>query len=182
MVSRLLHTFSETHWSAIPSRASVGAMAALVAFIAYAMTAWGWVPLLSGATLLIHEAGHPIFGILSERLMVYGGSMLQLIFPLAFAWHFHRQSHALGYCFAWAWEASSLRNVGIYAADARAQGLPLVGAGDRLHDWAEILGRWGWLAADHWIGYLFGCLAWVILAGVSWLLLRLWAQSPSKRF
>ena len=33
-------------------------------------------------------------------------------------------------------------------ADARAQLLPLVGNGDRLHDWAEIFGRWKTLPMD----------------------------------
>ena len=47
-----------------------------------------WVWFLDGANLLFHEAGHPIFGLLSDDLMVYGGTLGQLVFPLAVSWHF----------------------------------------------------------------------------------------------
>lgn len=183
MWSRFFNTFTPSYWNDIPPRLAIGAMAVVVVFIAYAMSAWGWVPLLSGTTLLIHEAGHPIVGMLmGENMMVYGGTIFQLVFPLVFAWHFCRQNQALGYCFAWTWEASSLRNVGIYAADAKTQGLPLVGNGDRLHDWNEILGRWGWLNADHFVGFIFTCLAWVVLAAVAWLMFRLWMEAKPEKF
>jgi hypothetical protein len=173
-----LNTFTSSYWKSIPPRVAVVSMGGVVIFIAYAMSVWGWVPLLSGTTLLIHEAGHAIVGVLmGEKMMVYGGTIFQLGFPLVFAWHFCRQNQALGYCFAWAWEASSLRNVGIYAADAKTQGLALVGKGDRLHDWGEILGRWGWLSADQVVGGIFTCLGWVVLALVAWLMVRLWMEA-----
>ena len=35
----------------------------------------GFVVPLDFANLLFHEAGHPIYGILSERLAVYGGTL-----------------------------------------------------------------------------------------------------------
>jgi hypothetical protein len=178
MWSTFIETFKPDYWESIPPKIAIGAMAGLMIFIVYAMTAWGWVPLLSGTTLLIHEAGHSIIGlVMGERMMIYGGTIFQLMFPLVFAWHFGRQRHAMGYLFAWVWEASSFKNVAIYAADARLQALPLVGNGDRIHDWNDILGRWGLLNADQFVGFIFASIAWVIIAGAAWLMVRLWIES-----
>ena len=54
--------------------AAVGLLLACHAF-------WGWVPILDSANLAFHEAGHPIFGLFSSRLMVYGGTLMQLLLP-----------------------------------------------------------------------------------------------------
>ncbi len=52
---------------------------------------WGWVPILDSANLAFHEAGHPLFGILSDRLMVYGGTLMQLLMPGICAFEMRRQ-------------------------------------------------------------------------------------------
>jgi len=106
--------------------------------------------------------------------MVYGGSMFQLIFPAVFAWHFARHDQVLGYCFALGWEAASLHNLGRYIADARAQELPLVGNGDRIHDWNEILGRWNLLRWDHVLGGSLSVAGWPLIACCFFMLLGLW--------
>jgi hypothetical protein len=110
----------------------------------------GWVFLLDGANLALHEAGHPVVGLFSERLMVYGGTIFQLLFPALFAHHFWRRRQAPGFAAMLLWLAESLMNVGRYMKDARAQALPLVGGGE--HDWTEIFGRFGVLAHDVGIG------------------------------
>lgn len=182
MLGTFIKTLEPDYWEEIPSKAAIAGMASLMVFIAYTMCFHGWVPLLSGTTLLIHESGHPIIGfILGDRMMVYGGTIFQLFFPLMFAWHFSKQSHSLGYVFGWIWEASSLINVGIYAADARSQSLTLVGNGDRIHDWNDILARWGLLNLDKLIGNLFMFSAWVIFIAMSYLLVRLWFASSTFR-
>ena len=56
----------------------------------------GWVPLLDSANLALHEAGHPLVGIFSARATVYGGTLFQLVFPLAAAWHFRRAGNPVG--------------------------------------------------------------------------------------
>ena len=146
-------------WGKKPSRASCAAMMAYLAFVAWGMKT-GWVPLLDSCTLIIHEAGHPILGMLSERLMVYGGSLFQLLFPACFLVPFYKQGEPLGFIFAASWVGASFHNLGIYIADARSMELPLVGNGDRIHDWNFILDSWGRL---HWDGPLSGLaflLAW----------------------
>lgn len=127
------------------ARGAVIAFAALCLGFHYLSEA-SWVPILDSANLALHEAGHPLVGLFSSRLMVYGGTFFQLVFPVAVAMHFRRQGHRVGQAVAQVWLGESLLNVARYMGDARAQILPLVGGGER--DWTEILGRWGMLHAD----------------------------------
>lgn len=131
------------------------------------VTADQWVFLLDHVNLVIHEAGHPIVALLSERLAVYGGTIFQLAVPLLFALHFHRRRESLGWVASWLWLGASLMNVARYMRDARARRLPLVGGGE--HDWAEIFGRWGVLSSDVAIGNLVQLLGLAVIAGaVMW--------------
>ena len=134
-------------------------------------TADRWVFLLDHATLAIHEAGHPIVGIFSSRLAVYGGTIFQILFPLLFVHHFWRQRQSLGYTASWLWLGASVLNVARYMKDARAQELPLVGGGD--HDWTEIFSRWNVLASDVRIGGLFSLLGvGICLVALVWLWMK----------
>jgi len=128
----------------------------------------GWIPLLDSANLAFHEAGHPIIGAFSDRLMVYGGTIFQLAFPAVVAIHFARRGEPAGLAMAVVWLGENLLNVARYMADARAQELPLVGGGE--HDWTEIFLRWGVLAKDvkiagftRWLGYalMVGAVVWL---------------------
>ncbi|MEW5930813.1 MAG: hypothetical protein AB1941_25410 [Gemmatimonadota bacterium] len=107
--------------------------------------AWRFI---DGVNLLLHEAGHPVFGFFGEFLAVLGGTLMQLLFPLAFAAHFHRSGQPFAAAVSLAWTGESLFNVARYAADARARVLPLVGGDDAGHDWAYLLGRTGLLESD----------------------------------
>lgn len=161
---RALGTLTASYWEKCPSQQELIGLALVLIFMSVKMSVDGWVPLLDWATLTIHEAGHPIIGLLlGQNLMVYGGSLFQLLFPMVFAVHFVRQNQAAGYCFSIAWEASSLHALGRYVADARAQELPLVGNGDRIHDWNEILGRWNLLNYDHVLGNFLYLCCWMLM-------------------
>ncbi len=158
------------------------AFAAVAGFAAVCLAfhlAMGWVPLLDSANLALHEAGHPLVGILSSRLGVYGGTIFQLAFPLAAAWDFRRRGHAPGVAACGVWLGENLLNVARYMADARAGELPLVGGGD--HDWLEIFTRWGLLAHDTRIAGLTRVLAVaVIAASLAWLYRR-WREQAGAR-
>ena len=131
----------------------------------------GWVPILDSANLALHEAGHPLVGLFSGRAMVYGGTLFQLAFPLAAAWHFYRAVHPAGYAASLVWLGENLFNIARYMADARSQLLPLVGGGD--HDWTEIFGRWGVLHLDGRIaGLTRGIASLLIFWAVFWLFRR----------
>jgi len=102
---------------------------------------------LDGVNLLIHEAGHPVFAILGEFMGFAGGTLMQLIIPAAFSFHFLREGKPFQALLLLFWLGQSLLNVSVYAADAQDMDLPLFGAGDRIHDWNWMLGTLGWLGA-----------------------------------
>lgn len=130
----------------------------------------GWVWVLDTFTLMLHEAGHPILGIVSDRAMVYGGTVFQLLFPWLTLRHFSKLQQTDGIAVAWYWIAASLHNVGIYMADARAKELPLLGGLDPeySHDWSEIFGRWHLTRFDTFIGNTVMLIAWLILIRTIW--------------
>lgn len=155
-------------------------LAGVLAFAAiclgfHAFSEDGWVPLLDSANLALHEAGHPLVGLFSERAAVYGGTLFQLLFPLAAAWHFRRQQNAAGFAAALVWLGENLLNIARYMADARDQLLPLVGGGD--HDWTEIFLRWGVLRGDTRIANFTRLLAVLLIAAALIWLWRRWREA-----
>ena len=61
----------------------------------------------------------------------------------------------------------------MYIKDARSEQLPLVGGGE--HDWAMLLGQWGWLQRDQALGgavYLLGALFYAAAIIGGWMLLQ----------
>ncbi len=128
----------------------------------------GW-NFLSGVDLLIHEAGHPVFGLLGEFLAAAGGTIMQLLFPVAFIVYFARRRDFHSASVALWWVAQNLWGISIYAGDARAQELPLLNDGE--HDWGYMLDRLQLLAHDQGIarGIFFAgfmCYAAAILIGL----------------
>jgi len=127
--------------------------------------------------LVIHEAGHVIFGIVgNELLMVLGGSLMQVLMPLilmiAFLW---KRDFFAAAAMCW-WAGQSLVDVAPYINDARMLQLPLLGGGTGReiegHDWEFILTRLGCLNADIYLAR--GVLA----AGRAWMLMALaWAAT-----
>jgi len=142
-------------------------------------TILGWITVLAGAgilysghaklrqllfpldwfDLMIHEAGHPVFGLLGSRwLMFAGGTLMQLLMPVLFFFSFLRRSQPKSSDFCMFWFGFNFLGIGPYLADARAQALPLIGGGE--HDWAYLLDSVGLLAYDTKIGALavgLGC-------------------------
>lgn len=139
----------------------------------------GWIPLVDGANLIFHEAGHPLFGILGwEPLTILGGTLMQLLVPLLVAGSFWIRREVAGTAVAGFWCFENLLNIARYVGDARAQVLPLVGGGE--HDWGNLLGRWGILAQDTTLATLLRATGWLgMLACWGWLLWR-WLQCKRK--
>jgi hypothetical protein len=125
----------------------------------------GW--LLSGVDLAVHETGHLVFAPFGELAGFAGGTLLQLLMPAAFVAYFLRRGERHSASVALWWIAQNLWNVSVYAGDARAESLPLVGGGE--HDWAYLLGRFGWLEHDAGVarGFHFAGVL-VYLAAVCW--------------
>ena len=160
-----------------PRRVTLGGFLGVASFAVYIVFARmksgeDWVPILDSANLAFHEAGHPLVGLLSARLMVYGGTLFQLIFPALVAWHFRRRGEPVGWAFGLVWLGENLLNVARYMADARAHLLSLVGGGE--HDWSEIFSRWGVLAADTRIAGFTAFLGWSLMLAALARLFRDW--------
>jgi len=120
--------------------------------------------------LLPHEAGHFFFRFFGEWMMYAGGSLMQLIFPGFF----------IAYCLTnglrpWlqcslGWLGQSFIDVSVYAADAQARSLPLIGGiGRENHDWWNMLIMTGTLHHTELIAGLLvaaGILVWVVMLAV----------------
>ena len=105
---------------------------------------------LDGVNLLVHEAGHLIFGAGPQTVAVAGGTILQLLFPLLFAWYFWRRGRSFEGAVCGVWASESLMYTARYLGDAQAQELPLIGG--HIHDWNYLLGQAGLLEHAEGIG------------------------------
>ncbi len=179
MLEPFLERLRETHasdWQPVAS----GGLIAWALFCAWILwfshTGDRWVPLLDGANLAFHEAGHPLFGLLGERLEVYGGTLGQLVFPVAALCVFWRRREAVSTAVCVAWLADNLFNIARYMGDARAKLLPLVGGLDPeySHDWDIILRRWGLLNLDTTLALVLRCAGWALILCAGIWLLRRW--------
>jgi hypothetical protein len=163
-------------WPPLGAAAAIGAMLFVLWLLVRASTGDRFVPIVDHANLVFHEAGHLIVGLVSDRLSVYGGTVGQLVFPLATAWHFARRRHPLGFALTAGWACESMRNVATYVGDARALELPLIGGLDPAthHDWREILTRWGLLEVDTTLALVISVAAWVAGLALCFWLMRRW--------
>ncbi|MDB6036257.1 MAG: hypothetical protein JWM99_98 [Verrucomicrobiales bacterium] len=139
----------------------------------------GFVFLLDSANLLFHEAGHPFFGLISNRLAVYGGTLGQLTFPIALIISFWHKREPITFAASVIWFFENFLNIARYMADSRTLLLPLVGGGE--HDWNEIFFRWTLLSNDTFIATLVKAIGWIGIGGtVGWLFWRGW-QDRNRR-
>jgi hypothetical protein len=160
------------------ARLALALMLALLAWSAF-RNEYGYVPLLSDIDLAIHEFGHMLFmpfGIqfLGNTMMILGGSLTQVAFPLIFFGYFMRKhADAPRDLFAamvclW-WSGINLLSVAIYCADSRAGQLMLIdgstGQESDGHDWNNLLTRWGLLEHDTGIARGMRAIAWLMCVG-----------------
>ncbi len=164
----------------------VGLLAALYfLWCAYDPLTWR---LLDGVDFLIHEAGHPIFGIFGEFIGVAGGSLMQVLVPLAFFGYFLYKKHYYSASFVLFWVGQSLLNVYVYARDAVAMQLVLnsglTGSEGGFHDWNYLLDATGMLAHTIQVAALFRILgtAAIILAIAGCVRFSMKGKSSESRF
>jgi len=112
---------------------------------------------LDGVNLLFHEAGHVFFGVFGRTMQFLGGTLGQLVFPIATAVHFRREGKAFDSAVCLLWLGESLMYAGVYIADAQRRALPLIN--DGIHDWWWLLSRWGALGAAETLGTLVHLVA-----------------------
>ena len=115
----------------------------------------GHYGLIDNADLVIHEAGHAFFYFFGRFIYTAGGTLMQIILPSLIVWYFYRNSYKTGVQFSLLWLGQNQINISVYAADARAQRLPLLGGHNVYHDWHYMLGHLNLLNYDQEVGYLF---------------------------
>lgn len=114
--------------------------------------------LFDGITLGFHEMGHAFFLWSGNRILTAaGGTLFQLGVPLgAAAYLAWKQRDPFGAVVCLFWLGTALVGAGVYAADARAQELPLVSPFGPVdvdsHDWTVVLMKFGILSRDREIG------------------------------
>lgn len=123
----------------------------------------GEFTLLDNADLVIHEAGHLFFYFFGKFIYTFGGTFMQIFLPSLIAWYFLKEYYRTGAQFALMWLGQNLINISVYAADAQAKSLQLLGGNKVYHDWGYMLSALNIVKYDTEVGYFFFGLAMLVL-------------------
>lgn len=127
----------------------------------------GW-HLIDNVDLIFHEAGHAIFWPLGWTMSVAGGSLLQMLVPLALFAVFFRGRQLFSAAVMLYWAAISTASVAVYAGDAVLRRLPLITGDAEGHDWNNLLSHFGLLRQTKLIaGIIFGAAVVFLCAGLA---------------
>lgn len=166
-------------WKPVSKIAGIAWLFVYALFLLYAVLSAPNFLFLDFANLAIHEAGHPLFSPFGYTMTILGGTLAELIAPLACFSYFFLKRETTGAAFCTFWFFENFLYIGTYMADARALELPLVGSGD--HDWNILFGQWGWLRYDVSIGHTTRFLGWFGMIGVlAWLAFRAWRSASDE--
>lgn len=117
---------------------TIGVSVASLYSIYYASTYTQWY-FIDYTNIIFHEAGHVIFMILGEFIAICMGSGLQILLPFLIAIYFFINHQKISATVCLMWVGINLINVSVYAGDAIAMQLPLLGGDSVVHDWNYIL-------------------------------------------
>ena len=163
--SLIAHIAEGRWWNGDWIRLSVALLTSMY-FLFVALTPGAW-HFMDFVNLLIYEAGHMIFIPFGEFMHILGGSLFQVVFPMLYIGYFYLRRDYFSASLLVFWVGENLINVSVYASDAVAMQLPLLGEDASGHDWHNILGMLHLLHATGAIGfsiYIAGAIT--ILAGV----------------
>ncbi len=150
-VANLTHGVSEfKHW--------ISSIVFLPICLYFVLT-HGQYTLMDSVDLIIHEAGHFFFGFFGTFIHFAGGTLMQILLPSILVYHFYAHDYLLGTQVSLFWLGHNLLNISVYAADARARQLPLLGGDNVQHDWWTMLSMLNMLEYDQLIGGFFFVLA-----------------------
>ncbi len=122
----------------------VGVTVVLAVYGIAILAAPGSWSVIDNINLPVHETGHLIFAPFGDTLQLLGGTLLQLLFPLAFAAYFTMHGDEHGASVSIWWVGQNFVNVSTYMADAHPTSLSLAGGVDR--DWNILFADWGVLS------------------------------------
>lgn len=166
----------EVPWE-VPREVWLARLALLIAMALWGTSVWldrltEMPRLLHLTVILFHEAGHLIFRPFGETMGVAGGTLGQLLVPLACVVALVRHGDNFGAALALAWMAMSLIDASVYAYDAAEPVLPLIGGGtgaDSFHDFVYLFDEFGQLGrARGWARLMKGVGTLVLLAALGW--------------
>lgn len=120
--------------------------------------------LIDGVNLVIHEAGHFVFGFFGEFIMIAGGSLFQVIMPALFVAYFLYVTKFYSAALVLFWVGENILNVSVYAGDSLALQLPLLGGEDTIHDWNYLLSTLNLLPATAKIAGVIRLLGTIVIA------------------
>jgi len=127
----------------------------LLPFMIYFALSRGEFHFIDYLNLLIHEGGHGVFKVFGEFIYTLGGTLMQIIIPSLCIFYFLKRNQLIGTQISLLWLGENLINISVYAADARARVLPLLGGEKVYHDWTRILRLLDSLEYDTEVGYFF---------------------------
>ncbi len=127
----------------------------LIPVCVYLISSRGHYTWIDNADLVIHEAGHAVFMFFGKFIYTCGGTLMQIILPSLIAYYFFRNNYRTGVQISLLWLGQNLINISVYAADASARRLHLLGGNKVYHDWHYILSSLNILNYDTEVGYFF---------------------------
>jgi hypothetical protein len=149
--------------------------------------------IFNGINLGFHEMGHAAFMWFGNRILTTaGGTIFELGIPMvAGAYLLLKQRDPFGAAVCLFWLGTALVGSGVYAADARAQALPLVSPFGPVdvdsHDWTVMLLKYGKLSKDEAIGgamqqagMIAMTLSLILSAGILRIMARTGASATSQ--
>lgn len=136
----------------------------LLPVMIYLLLHRGEYGLIDNADLVIHEAGHFFFMFFGKFIYTLGGTLMQIILPSIIVWYFFRNYYRTGLQISLLWLGQNLINISVYAADAKAKKLPLLGGDKVYHDWNYLLSQFNLLNYDSEVGYIFVGLSILVFA------------------
>ena len=112
----------EQEWRPVSKAALIGWLAFYALFILYALTNRTGFLFIDRVNLIVHEAGHLLFSWLGPTLGLWGGTLLELLVPLALAVHFAYHRQTTGVAFALFFFFENFLYISVYMADAPRSG------------------------------------------------------------
>lgn len=177
LLAEAFRDWREQPWAPISRSAGLSWLAFYGLFLLHAFRDNSGFLLIDNANLVVHEAGHLLFGWFGQTLGLYGGTLLQFIVPFGLAVSFACRKHTAGTVFCLFFFCENFLYMATYMADARVQELPLVSVGgdDAGHDWHRIFIGLGILEQDTHVAAAARLIGWTgMLATVAWLAWRAW--------
>lgn len=133
--------------------------------------------LLDIVDLPIHETGHLLFSPFGQFISVAGGSFFQILMPALFVVYFFWHEKYYSAAFVLFWVGQSILNVYVYANDAVAMQLVLLGgftgSEGSFHDWNYLLTETGLIGSVDRVAGLIRILGTVVIVAAAITSIRL---------